>query len=195
MLTQDEKDAMSEKEVEEWEKHIKDGLLSKDSTLYDVIQGLKGVMSKGYQVNGKTMYLSDFGIATGSYLSTDQNERGVYHIDGDKDDLVTGTNEDKLKAMIASDPEGVASFFSQLAQGLRSSLFDKMKTTEFSSSFTIYEDKLMASQYSDYNSKITTATDRLNKKQDAYYAKFTRMETAMAKVNSVQSNLTSYFGG
>lgn len=194
MLTQDEKDAMSEKEVEEWEKHIKDGLLSKDSTLYDVIQGLKGVMSKGYQVNGQTMYLADFGIATGSYLSTDQNERGVYHIDGDKDDLVTGSNEDKLTAMIASDPEAVSSFFSQLAQGLRASLFDKMKTTEFSSSFTIYEDKLMASQYSDYNSKITTATDRLNKKQDAYYAKFTRMETAMAKVNAVQSNLSSYFG-
>lgn len=195
MLTDDEKEAMSEKEVEEWEKHIKEGLLSKDSTLYDVIQSLKGVMSKGYEVNGKTMYLSDFGIATGSYLSTDQNERGMYHIDGDSDDVVTASNEDRLKGMIASDPEAVSSFFTQIAKGLRSALFDKMKTTEFSSSFTIYEDKLMASQYSDYTSKITTATDRLNKKQDAYYAKFTRMESAMAKVNAVQSNLTSYFGG
>lgn len=195
MLTDDEKEAMSDKEVEEWEKHIKEGLLSKDSTLYDVIQSLKGVMSKGYEVNGKTMYMSDFGIATGSYLSTDQNERGMYHIDGDSDDVVTASNEDKLKAMIASDPEAVSSFFTQIAKGLRSALFDKMRTTEFSSSFTIYEDKLMASQYSDYTSKITTATDRLNKKQDAYYAKFTRMETAMAKVNSVQSNLTGYFGG
>ena len=97
--------------------------------------------------------------------------------------------------MIASDPDAVASFFSQMAQNVRSKLFDMMKSTEYSSSFTIYEDKLMASQYSDYNSKIANATERLNKKQDAYYAKFTRMETAMAKINSVQSNLTGYFGG
>lgn len=195
MLTEDEKYAMSEKEVEDWEKHIKDGLLAKDSRLYEVIQGLKGVMQAGIEVNGKTMHLADFGISTGSFLNTDKNERGVYHIDGDEDDSVTSTNADKLKAMIASDPDTVATFFSQLAKDMRSKMFDMMKTTDYSSSFTIYEDKLMASQYSDYNTKITDATDRLNKKQDSYYAKFTRMEKAMAKTNAVQSNLSGYFGG
>ena len=195
MLTQDEKDAMTEKEVEEWEKHIKEGLLSKDSRLYEVIQAVKGVMQGGIEVDGKTMYLSDFGISTGAYLTTDQNERGVYHIDGDADDPVTSANTDKLRNMITTDPDKVASFFSQLAQKMRSSMFDMMKTSEYSSAFTIYEDKLMATQYSDYNTKIADATERLNKKQDAYYAKFTRMEKAMAKTNAVQSNLAGYFGG
>lgn len=194
MLSDEEKEAMSDKEVEEWEKHIKEGLLSKDGTLYDVIQGLKGVMQGGIEVNGETLYLSHFGINTGSYLTTDQNERGVYHIDGDTTDMVSGANTDKLKSMISTDPDKVATFFSKLAQNMRSKLFDMMKTTDYSSSFTIYEDKLMASQYSDYNTKIADATERLNKKQDAYYARFTRMEKAMAKTNAVQSSLSGYFG-
>ena len=195
MLTDDERYAMSEKEVEEWDQHIKDGLLAKDSTVYDLSQALKSILQGGFEVNGKRMYLSDFGIGTGAYLSTSNEEQGMLHIDGDPDDSLTSTNADKLKALIASDPDTVTSFFSQLAQGMRSKLFDMMKATEYSSSFTVYEDKLMASQYSDYNTKIANATDRLNKKQDAYYAKFTRMEKAMAKTNSVQSNLSGYFGG
>ena len=195
MLTDDERYAMSEKEVEDWDKHIKDGLLAKDSTVYDLSQALKSILQGGFEVDGKRMYLSDFGIGTGAYLSTSNEEQGMLHIDGDSDDPLTSTNADKLKTMIASDPDTVSSFFSQLAQGMRSKLFDMMKSTDYSSSFTVYEDKLMASQYSDYNSKIANATERLNKKQDAYYAKFTRMEKAMAKTNAVQSNLSGYFGG
>ena len=200
MLTEDEKYAMSEKEVEEWEKKIKDGLLSKDSTLSEITGGLKNIMLASIDVTRgdgsvKKMTLSDFGINTGSYLTTAKEERGVLHIDGDKDDDVSKTATDKLQAMIDSDPDAVADFFSKLAQNLRKNMFEQMKGTGFSSSFTIYEDKLMAQQYSSYNSQITTATERLNKKQDAYYAKFTRMEKAMAKINSVQQNLGGYFGG
>ena len=199
MLTDDEKYAMSEKEAEEWEKKIKDGLLSRDTRLGEVTSAVKAIMQSGIEVergdgSKKTMYLSDFGINTGSYLTTAKEERGVLHIDGDSDDIVSKANEDKLQAMIDSDPDAVADFFSKLAQNLRKGMFDQMKGTEYSSSFTIYEDKLMAQQYSSYNSKITDATERLNKKEDTYYAKFTRMEKAMAKVNSVQSNLSGYFG-
>ncbi len=200
MLTEDEKYAMSDKEVEDWEKKIKDGLLSKDNTLSTITSGLKNTMLAGIEVtlgNGtkKKMTLSDFGINTGSFLTTAKDERGVFHIDGDKDDITSSSATDKLQTMIDSDPEAVADFFSKLAQNLRKNMFDQMKGTEFSSSFTIYEDKLMAQQYSSYNSQIATATERLNKKQDAYYAKFTRMEKAMAKINSVQQNLGGYFGG
>ncbi|MBR5969128.1 MAG: flagellar filament capping protein FliD [Lachnospiraceae bacterium] len=200
MLTDDERYAMSDKEVEEWDKKIKDGLLSKDSTLYEAANGVKALMQSAIDVTladgtKKKMYLSDFGINTGSYLTTAKDERGVLHIDGDKDDLVSKSNTDKLQAMIDADPDAVADFFSKLAQNLRSTMFNQMKGTEFSSSFTIYEDKLMAQQYSSYNSQITAATERLNKKQDAYYAKFAQMEKAMAKINSVQQNLGGYFGG
>ena len=48
MLTDDQKDAMSDKEVEEWEKKIKDGLLSGDETLGTIRNALKEIMSKAF---------------------------------------------------------------------------------------------------------------------------------------------------
>ena len=72
---------------------------------------------------------------------------------------------------------------------------DLMKGTEYSSSFTIYEDKLMASQYSSYNTKISDAQTALEAAQDKYYKQFSRMETTLAKINSSSGTLSSFFGG
>ena len=88
-LTDDEKDAMSDSEVEKYEQKIKDALLRRDSNLSTVSSTLKEVMSSGLEVNGKQMYLSDFGIETLSYFTAAENEKNAYHIDGDADDSST----------------------------------------------------------------------------------------------------------
>ena len=85
-LTSEEKQAMADSEIEEWEKKIKDSLLRRDSTLGTVKDAMKSIMLKGATVNGKQMYLSDFGINTLGYFNAADNEKGVYHINGDKDD-------------------------------------------------------------------------------------------------------------
>ena len=64
-------------------------------------------MSAGVVVNGKTMYLSDFGINTLGYFEAADNEKNAYHIDGDEDDEFTSANADKLKGMISNDPDTV----------------------------------------------------------------------------------------
>ena len=69
-----------------------------------------------------------------------------------------------------------------------------MKGSEYSSSFTIYEDKLMASQYSAYNTKISDAQKALEAAQDKYYSQFSRMESTLAKINSNSGSLSSFFG-
>ena len=115
-LTDEEKDAMSDKEVEKWETKIKDSLLRKDDTLNSVANTLKNDMASSFIINGKSYALSSFGISTLGYFASGENEKGVYHIDGDKDDTTTSGNEDKLRAAIASDPETVVSFFSQLCR-------------------------------------------------------------------------------
>ena len=143
----------------------------------------------------KSLSLSYFGISTGSYFSTEENERDVLHIDGDPDDATTSGNTDLLSAMITTDPQAVQDFFTNLSRNLYGKLSDLMKGTEYSSSFTIHEDKLMASQYSAYNSKITTAQEALEAAQDKLYKKFSKMETALAKVNSSSGTLSQYFGG
>ena len=66
-----------------------------------------------------------------------------------------------------------------------------MKSTAYSSSYTVYEDKLMASQYSAYTDQISDAQSALEEKQDFYYEKFARMETALTKLNSSSSSLSS----
>ncbi len=194
-LTDEEKEEMSESAVEEWEKKIKDALLRKDSTLSTVSSAMKEIMMSGISVNGKQMHLSDFGIETLSYFTAPENEKNAYHIAGDPDDANTSGNADKLKSMIASDPETVVSFFSSLSKNLYSKLSDLMKGTEYSSSYTLYDDKKMKEDYNDYTTKIAELEQKLNDYEDKWYAKFAAMETAMAKMQSDASAVTSLLGG
>jgi len=189
-LTSDEKEAMSDDEVEKWEEKIKDSLLRKDQTLGSIMNTMRNDMMSSFTINGKSYSLSTFGISTLGYFSSPENETGVYHIDGDSDDTYTSANSDKLRSMIASDPDAVMSFFSQLSSKLYTDLGNKMASSSTSSAYTVYNDKQMNTQYSEYNSKISSAEDKVTKWEDYYYKKFSAMETAMAKLNSQTSSLT-----
>jgi flagellar hook-associated protein 2 len=192
-LTDDEKDAMSDDEVEKWETKIKDALLRKDSTLGNTATALKNLMAQSIEINGKKYSLASFGIKTQDYFSAGTNEKGVYHIDGDSDDSVSSGNDDKLRAMIASDPDTVVEFFSQLTQSVYSDLGKRMSTSTLSSSFTIYNDKQMDKEYSTYTTKISDMEDKISTWEDYYYSKFSSMESALATLNSQQSALSGYF--
>ena len=194
MLTDDQKDAMSDSEVEDWENKIKEGLLSRDETIGTVRSALQTIVASSITIGDKAYSLASFGIATGSYFSTEENERDVLHIDGDPDDDTSSGNTDVLKAMIASDPDTVTKFFTEFSKSMYTKLFDLMKGTQYSSAFTIYEDKLMASQYSAYNTKISDAQSALEAAQDKLYKKFSTMETALSKINSSSSSLSGFFG-
>ena len=195
-LTDDEKDAMSDSEVEKYEQKIKDALLRRDSNLSTVSSTLKEVMSSGLEVNGKQMYLSDFGIETLSYFTAAENEKNAYHIDGDADDSSTSGNADKLKSMISSDPDTVVSFFSGLFKNLYAKMSDLSKSVEGYRSYgNFYDDKKMKSDYDDYTSKISDLEDKLNDYEDKWYSKFSKMETALAKLQSNSSAVTSLLGG
>ena len=192
-LTSDEKDAMSDDEVKKWEEKIKDSLLRKDSTLGSVLDTMKNDMGMSFKVGDKSYSLSSFGISTLGYFSSPENETGVYHIDWNKDDTYTSANTDKLKSMIASDPDTVITFFSQLASQLYKDLGSKMTASSTSSAYTIYNDKQMNTQYSEYNTKISEAEDKVTTWEDYYYSKFSAMESALAKMNAQSSSLTGLF--
>ncbi|MCM1049041.1 MAG: flagellar filament capping protein FliD [Clostridiales bacterium] len=194
-LTSEEKDALSDTEVEEWEKKIKDSLLRRDSTLRTVSNSMVSILMQGTTVNGKQMYLSDFGISTLGYFKSKDNERNAYHIDGDADDADTKGNEDVLKKMIASDPETVMNFFTQLSTSLYDNLTDKMSSIKDTrSAFTVYNDKVMKKEYDAYTDKIKAEEEKLNNMMDKWYSKFSKMETALAKLESKNSSLSSLFG-
>lgn len=195
-LTDEEKEAWSETEVEKYEKKIKDSLLRRDSNLSSVSSALKEAMSAGYTVNGKTMYLSDFGINTLGYFTAADNEKNAYHIDGDSDDAATAGNADKLKSMISADPDTVISFFTSLANNLYEKMDDMSRSVNGYRSFgSFYDDKKMKADYSDYTSKIAELERKLADYEDSWYKKFAAMETAMAKMQSNASALTNMLGG
>ena len=192
-LTSDEKEAMTEDEVKEWEKKIKDSLLRKDATLGSASSSMKTLMAQSFEINGKKYSLATFGIKTQGYFDAADNEKGVYHIDGDKDDDVSSGNDDKLRAAIANDPETVISFFSQLATSVYNDLSKKMASSSVSSAYTLYNDKQMTKEYTSYTSKISDKEDEITKWEDYYYKKFSSMESALAKLNQTQSSLAGYF--
>lgn len=194
-LTDEEKEAMSDSAIEEWENKIKESILRKDSSLGTISSTLKTLMMEPVEVDGKKMYLSSFGIGTLNYFTAPENEKNAYHIDGDSDDAETSGNADKLKTMIANDPDTVVKFFTGLANKVFDEVGKVMEGDEYSSMYSVYDDKKMQEEYDDYTVKIKELEKKLADYEDKWYAKFAAMETALAKMQSNASAVTSLLGG
>jgi len=193
-LSEEEKDAMSDTQVEKWEKKIKDSILRRDTTLGTIINTMTVAMQKSFSVGDENVSLGTFGIQTLGFLNAKENEQYAYHIAGDADDEDSSSKTDKLMKALNEDPDKVASFFSQLTQNLYTELDAKMKSTTMSSAYKVYNDKEMASEYSDYTKQIKKWEDKLHDMEDRYFKQFTAMEKALAQLNSSSSALTGMIG-
>ncbi|MCR4938317.1 MAG: flagellar filament capping protein FliD [Lachnospiraceae bacterium] len=208
-LTSEQKEEMTEDEVNEWEKKIKDGLLSGDQTLYDVRQAMIDISMQGISTgkneealfgtddNGKpiTMYLADFGIATAGYFDTEEDERYALHIDGNSEDEVSAGKTDKLKSLIASDPEKTIRFFQEFSSRLYDGLYKKMSgNSKLSSIYKVYNDKQLSEEQTNWEKKITDIEDEITAIEDKWYDKFSTMETLLAKMQGNQTAVSSMFG-
>lgn len=194
-LSDEEKDAMSDAEVEKWEQKIKDALLRRDSSLDGIMSAMTTSMSKAVEIDGKKMYLADFGIKTLGLLNAPKNQQYAYHIDGDEDDASVAGNSDRLMEMITSDPDKVIEFMQKLTTNLYESVDKKMKSSTLKSAYTVYNDKEMDKEYRNYTELIKKWEEKLKKQEDYYYDKFAAMEKALAKLNSQTSSLGNLFGG
>jgi flagellar hook-associated protein 2 len=193
ILTDEQKSAMSEKEIEAWDTKIKDSLLRRDENLSSMIDTMKRSMQGAYEINGKQYSLASFGIETMSYFLAGANEKGVYHIDGDPDDNETSGNEDKLKAMIAADPDAVQEFFTKLTNDMYSTLSKKAASSVNSSYGSFYDDKAMGTQYTKYKTALSDYEKKLGDIEDKYYKQFSAMETALTKLQNSSSAITGLF--
>lgn len=192
-LTSDEKEEMSDSDIELWETKIKDSLLRRDSTLGDLMQSMRTAMMSTVEYNGKKYALSSFGIMTSS---SNYQEGGLLHIYGDADDSTYASEEDKLRKALEEDPDAVVTTLSEVFTNLRKVMADKMSAKAgVSSSLTFYNDISIKNDLSDYKDEIEEWEDRLADMEDSYYDKFTAMEVAMSKLQSQQSSLSSIMGG
>ena len=188
-LTDEEREAMSDSEIEKWEAKIKDSLLRRDNTLGSLISSFRTAMSGSVSVNGKFYSLASFGIGSQNY-----RDKGTLSINGDEDDDATAGLTNKLMDALNNNPEEVMTVMNKLADDLYSSLMDKMKSSSLSSALTVYNDKEISKTLTNYKDDLKKLEDKLTDIEERYYKQFAAMETAMAKLNSQSNALASMLG-
>ena len=197
-LTDEEKEAMSDKEIEKWEEKIKGSLLRRDDTLSTVMNLMTSSMAQGFTLSdGKKYSLASFGIKTQGYLAAAENEGYMFHIDGDSEDEISagynGGNNSLMKA-IQDNPDMVQEFFQKMSDNLYEKLDKKMQSTTMNSKFSIYHDKKMKRDYDDYTKTIKKWEEKVSAMEDKYYKKFAAMEKALSSLQSSTSALSGLLG-
>lgn len=171
VLTDEEKEAMTDKEVEMWEDKIKGSLLRNDSSLKNLYQSFRSVMSDNYsKATGNNAFglLSQIGISSSSW--TDQGQLTI--------------DEDKLQSAMSEDPDAVLKLINNVASELEQVLIKNSTTNESRSYGQYFNDKAIKLQITSFTNAIDKAQDRYDRQETYYYKKFTSMETAMNKMNS-----------
>lgn len=188
-LTSEEKEAMTDDQIEKWETKIKNSLLRRDSSVSSVLSALRNAYSSGVKVGDKTYSLASFGIGT-----TDYTELGKLHIDGDSEDTEVLGKPDKLLKALNENPEAVMQVFNTLSTKLYETMTEKMRSTPLNSALTFYNDKAMKSTLDAYAIDLKSMNKRFDEMESRYYKQFTAMEKAMAQLNSQSSSINSMLG-
>jgi len=196
-LTSEQKEEMTEKEIELWEAKAKSGLLRHDSILSTMMSEFRLALFADVEINGEKVNLSQYGIGTGDYT-----QRGKLVI----------LDEDKLRTAIEADPDKFMALFTQnsadpdpqvaqAATAADSGLFkrlyysagraldqlaEKAGVSRFSAdpNAAFSEDSYMAEELRSLNNRIRQLNARLIMIENNYYKQFTAMETAVNRFNA-----------
>lgn len=199
-LTDAEKEAMTDKQIEQYEQNIKDSLLRRDSGLKTVIDTLRNTMQG--VVKGNTFgSLSAIGITTGEY-----SEKGKLHLDKDKlraalekdqnavKELFVGTGKKDVVDEDGKTIQQVDTKSMGLATRLNTSFQDLAKRVEGVKSYqSYYNDKIEENKIRTVTERISELQEKYTKMEKIYYKKFTAMEKNLAMLNSQTSNISSWF--
>ncbi|MEC2071257.1 flagellar hook-associated protein 2 [Alkalihalophilus marmarensis] len=195
-LTDEERDAISEKEAERWDERAQSGMLRNDRMIQSVMDRMRtdiyGMVSNN--LGSDYNQLSAIGITT----SRDYNERGKLEI-----------NEDRLRQAIERDPAGVAAIFnSDGPTSGEKGIIRRMRETLTSGIDSIsgraggMGGKVANHQFTlgreieSINTRITNFERRLQQVEDRYWRQFTAMEKAMQQANAqAESLFAQLYGG
>lgn len=191
-LTDDDKEDMSDSEIEKYEEKAKQGILFGDSDLSSLYSKLISAISPGGSATGA---LSKIGIST-SYSD------GVTSVKVD---------EDALRDALSNDPDSVRDAFTSTtgSSGLMVNVSKVVSSYASTTGSTkgilvqkagsIYSPLSLLSntlqdQIDDYDDEITKWQDKLSDKVDYYTEMYTRLETLTSTMNSQSSLISSMLG-
>lgn len=192
-LTDDQKADMTEKQIEEYEKKAKEGILFADSDLKSLASDLRFLFSDSA--------LEEIGITT----STEASDRGKLSIDENKLRAAIEGNLDSVKDAFAAplDEKGVnggampklkevLDKYAATTGAVKGILIEKAGS-QFSPSALL--NNQIKSEIEDIDEIIDKLTDQLNDKIDFYTSKFSKLEVLISQMNSQSSYLSGMSGG
>jgi flagellar hook-associated protein 2 len=180
-LTDAQKEDMTEEQIKAWETKAKSGLLRNNSDLEYVITNLKNAFYSSLGGTGKNT--TSIGISTASYF--DENA-GLFVVDSEKLTEALKNNPEEVVSMFTNGSSSSTSEQMGLMYKLRVAMTNYNKKIEDSQE--IAEDKIDA-----YDDDISELEDKLDKLAERYYEQFSRMETALASLNSQASYISQLF--
>lgn len=193
-LSDEERESMSDDQIEKWENKIKSALLRRDNSLGNIMNAMVNSMSQTFEIDGQKLSLGNFGISTLGFLNAAENEQYAFHIDGDEDDENTSGKKDKLMAAIQENPDQIMKFMQKLTSNLYTSIDNKMKSTELSSAYKVYNDKELDKEAKEIEDLIKKWEEKIADQEDAYFKKFSQMEVALSKLQSQTNSLSGLLG-
>lgn len=194
-LTDEQKDEMSDDEIEKWEKKAQTGLLRKDSYLEDLAQNMKDAMSTFMSSTG--LNLEEIGIEP---VKDYGSGNGLFTIDDDKLITALETNFDNVKDLFikgisTSDTKNggaITKLKDAIYSGAVSStagLVTKAGKDTGVSSLT----NEMSKQITEMKKNIKEMEAALEERENALYTKYASIESTLSSLQSQQDSLSSYF--
>lgn len=197
-LTEEEKEEMSDEEIELWEEKAKKGMLFNDSDIRMLSNELRTVFS-----NTDIKALEQAGIT----ISSDWSENGKISFD-----------ESKFRAALEEDPEAIQKLFTSEADNSDSTTFNgiitnmsaiykKYASTTGATKGLLVEragnssaplsltDNTLLSEMNNIDDIIEMLNDRLQSERERYNKQFTNLEVLISQMNSQSSWLSQQFGG
>ena len=214
-LTNEQKEAMTEKDIELWEEKSKSGLLKGDSALTRALQRIRsGLYETVENVAGSYNHITQIGITTGTYqdggklVIDEQKLRNAINNDADgvidlllksPDSALEGQEKLKDSGLVQRIYDGMIDGMkevirqsgpgedSALLRTVRSNILIDFVTKQSSIS-------VLGRDLSSLNSRIFREEELLSRKEDRYWAQFTAMEKALSQMQSQSSWLMAQLG-
>ncbi len=178
-LTSDEKAEMTDSEIELWEAKVEESLLRNDATLTSLLYDMRITMMSMYETaDGGTISLASIGITT----SSDYTENGKLYIDEDTLREALTNNLDDIKDLFTGTGESEG-----LGDVLNTNIYSKLKSSDTSSAFNVFNDKTLESLISYQQEEVDKALARMEAREAILNAKFLAMELAIQRLNSQAS--------
>lgn len=193
-LSDEEREAMTDKQAEMWDEKAKSGMLRNDSILAGSLNKMRmdlysRVGNGSDEINDSYDQLAEVGITT----SKNYRDGGKLIID-----------EKKLREAIKNDPNAIYKLFTHestvkeeqgLARKLRATIKDTITTIEgrAGSALRTNAQFTLGRDLTSIDKQINRFEDRMIKVEDRYWRQFTAMEKAIQRANSQSAYLMQQF--